>query len=165
VNKPHRRNNLSHHSYVLIFLLCTFLASQSTAQHGEHGGSSSGHEHVISVPDNDEVLASAPESIMLHFESPVRLVKLVLKEPSQGKEPINIGFSYHPSSGVHYLQALPKLQSANYYRVEWAAFDNSDTLIKGTFHFSFGQGANPPSSFLNQMDHPNSILSPDYRLQ
>ena len=116
------------------------------------------------MPDNDEVLAVAPESVMLHFQSDVRLVKLVLREPSQGKEPIDIGFRYRDGTGVHFVQPLPVLVDADYYFVEWAAFDANSNLIQGAFYFSFGEDARPPSFYLDQMQHPDTIISPDYRL-
>ncbi len=145
-------------------LIAQLLTPLSLAQHNTHDMSANGTEHVASMPGNDEVLAAAPESIMLHFKTPVRLVKLALKEPSQGKEPINIGFSYRPSPSVHFEQSLPELLPADFYRVEWAAFDTNETLLKGVFYFSFGDNVRPPSYHLNQIQHPNSIPSPDYRL-
>ena len=44
---------------------------------------------------------------------------------------------------MNYAQPLPVLASANYYVVEWAAFDASNTLVKGVFYFSFGDNATP----------------------
>ncbi len=154
----------SHFLMALIFLLCAVFIPRSFAQHGAHGMPASGNKQVISMPDNDEVLAVAPESVMLHFQSNVRLVKLVLKEPSQGKEPIDIGFRYRDGTGVHFVQPLPVLPDADYYFVEWAAFDANSNLIKGAFYFSFGENARPPSFYLDQMMHMDTFISPDYRL-
>lgn len=149
----------------LISLLVALLFSPlALSQHEMHNMPDSGGLHVISMPDNDEVLGSAPESIMLHFESEVRLVKLALREPGQGKDPIEIGFRYRPEAGVHFVQSLPVLSPADYYIVEWAAFDANQSLIKGVFYFSFGDDARPPSYYLDQIKHPEHIMSPDYRL-
>lgn len=149
---------------LLSLVITLFSGSISLAQHETHNMHTSGDVHLMSMPDNDEVLVSAPESIILHFDSDVRLVKLVLKEPSQGKEPIDIGFRYRPGAAMHFEQALPVLPAANYYTAEWTAFDANSTLIKGAFSFSFGDDAKPPSYYRNQMDHEMQILSPDYRL-
>ena len=146
-------------------LMSVYFTSPSLAQHETHDMSATGAAHVITMPDNDEVLAVAPESIMLHFESDVRLVKLALKEPSQGKEPIDIDFRYQPGTGVHFVHALPELAAADYYTVEWAAFDTDANLIRGVFYFSFGENARPPSSYTGRMEHSGNIISPDYRLQ
>jgi len=151
--------------YLLIasILLWGLSSSLSSAQHETHGMSGSGH--VMTMPDNDEILNSAPESITLLFESDVVLLKLALREPGQGKEPIDIGFRYRPGAGVRFIQPLPILPIADYYTVEWAAFDANAGLIKGTFYFSFGDNAHPPSAYRNQMEHRMEVLSPDYRLQ
>ncbi len=149
----------------LLLALSILVTPQLHAQHGGHGqAAAGGSEHVITMPDNDEVLASSPESIMLHFESDVRLVKLVVKNPGESKEPIDIGFRYNGATGVHFVHALPKLAETNYYLVEWAAFDAASTLLKGSFYFSFGDEALPPSYHLEQMRHTGTVLRPDYRL-
>jgi hypothetical protein len=114
------------------------------------------------MPANDAALAAAPGSLMLHFESEMRLVKLALKAPEYGF--IDIGFRYQPVPDVHFMQSLPTLAAANYYSVEWAAFNANEELIKGIFYFSFGDNARPPSYYLDQMHHPGPIMSPDYRL-
>ncbi len=147
-----------------VLLLLTVASTASFAQHGSHTMSAEGSALLESMPDNDEVLGVAPKSIMLHFDSAVRLVKLVVKDPSKGKDGLDIGFRYQGKTGIHYEHPLPDLKDANYYRVEWAAFDSNETLLKGAFHFSFGENALPPSHYLKQMEHPNQIISPDYRL-
>jgi methionine-rich copper-binding protein CopC len=127
-----------------------------------HDMSDDGGVHGETMPANDEVVAKSPESIMLHFESEVRLLKLALKETRQGE--IDIGFRHNPTAGVHFMQSLPMLAPADYYRVEWAVLDAGGQLIKGSFYFSFGDDAKPPSYYLDQMEHPDHIMSPDYRL-
>lgn len=156
-----------HVSYLLSVstLLSVLFIPLSTAQHEIHDMPGSGAAHMITMPDNNAVLNSAPESIMLHFEADVTLLKLALRDPSQGREPIDIGFRFRPVTGVHFVQPLPVLPIADYYSVEWAAFDTKRMLIKGVFYFSFGDDAQPPSSYRNQMEHSMEILSPDYRLQ
>ena len=144
------------------FLLALFLSPLLQAQHAMHGMDSSGELSVATMPANNEVLATAPQSIMLQFESDMRLVKLVVKD-SEG-EFVDIGFRYRPLAGMHFMQEVPALAEADYYRVEWAVLDADGKLIKGNFHFSFGKDARPPSYYLDQMEHPQHIMSPDYRL-
>lgn len=159
-----KRSNYIMQVQLLCMLLVLLLSSATDAQHTQHDMNKAGAARVRSMPGNDEVLANPPASIMLHFDTAVMLVKLVLRDPSHGKEPIDIGFRYQPVTQMNYAQPLPVLASANYYVVEWAAFDASNTLVKGVFYFSFGDNAKPPSYYLNQIQHPDHIMSPDFRL-
>ena len=143
-------------------LICALGSSLALAQHETHGMSNTGGVHVETMPASDEVVAKTPESLMLHFESEVRLVKLAVKESKQGE--ILIDFRYNPVAGVHFMQALPRLAPADYYKVEWAALEANGELIRGSFYWSFGEGAMPPSYYLNLIEHPDHIMSPDYRL-
>ena len=152
-------------SWLLIVTLCAGLAAlPASAQHDMHAMDAGEAKHVATLPMNDAVLERAPESIRISFESDVRLVKLALKEPSQGKEPMDIGFRYRPDAAMHFEQELPLLPAADYYVVEWAAFDENSSLVKGTFYFTFGVDAKPPSFYRNDMEHMQNIISPDYRL-
>lgn len=143
-------------------LLALLFSSAAQAQHEMHNMSGQGNVQVTTMPENNEVLAAAPDSVMLHLQSPMRLVKLVLKDSA--RDFIDIGFRYQPSTGVHFMQALPPLPQADYYTVEWALLDATGALIKGNFFFSFGSDARPPSYYLEQMEHPQHIMAPDYRL-
>lgn len=144
-------------------LLFTLLGSSVVlGQHAMPGMSGSGGLQLSTMPADNEVIAKAPQSIMLNFKSKVRLVKLALKETSQGE--ILIDFRYDPVAGMQYLQSLPALVTADYYKVEWAALDASGALIRGSFYFSFGDDAKPPSSYMEGMDHDMQVISPDYRL-
>ena len=145
------------------FSLLLFVPTLS-AQHEGHGMASDTELSVMTMPANNEVLLISPEAISLHFQSAVRLVKLVVKDPSQGKDGLDIGFRYTGEISTELKQSLPLLAKADYYRVEWAAFDRQQKLIKGVFFFAFGPDAHPPSYYLEQMQHPRHIMSPDYRL-
>lgn len=137
-------------------------SSMALGQHAMPGMSSQGGLQLSTMPADDEVIAMAPQSIMLNFQSKVRLVKLALKETKQGE--ILIDFRYNPAAGMHYTQPLPVLAAADYYKVEWAALDASGELVKGSFYFSFGDDAEPPSSYMEGMGHQMQVISPDYRL-
>lgn len=144
-------------------LLFSFLSSSVVlGQHAMPGMSHQGGLQLSTMPADNEVVAKAPASIMLNFESEVRLVKLALKETQQGE--VLIDFRYSPAAGMYYSQPLPVLAAANYYKVEWAVLDASGELIKGSFYFSFGDDAEPPSFYMEGMDHQMQIISPDYRL-
>lgn len=145
------------------FLFSLLLSSLTLAQpHMMHGMSDSGDLLESHMPADDAVLAKAPQSLMLNFESEVRLVKLALKETKQGE--ILIDFRYDPTAAMDYMQSLPPLAAANYYKVEWAALNASGELVRGDFYFSFGADAKPPSEYLGEMDHEMMIMPPDYRL-
>ena len=156
----HYKNCYPSRLLLIKLLLLVFLSPLALAQHEMHGMSAS--TQINTMPANDAVLTAAPASLMLHFESEMRLVKLVLKAPEHGF--INIGFRYQPATGLHFMQSLPTLAAANYYTVEWAALNANEELIKGIFHFSFGDNAMLPSYYLDQIKHPDHIMSPDYRL-
>ena len=156
-------------SYLLrsVFSLLSLFLSTVSAAHAQHQGHSmerQGQPHVMSMPANDEVLMLSPEAIRLHFNKAVRLVKLVVKDPAKGKDGLDIGFRYSGELSTEFSQPLPLLGKADYYRVEWAAFDARQNLIKGEFYFAFGPDAKPPSYYLDQLQHPLHIMSPDYRL-
>lgn len=138
------------------------LTAQAGAQHAGHTMDNVGDMELNTMPADDAVLASAPRRLMLHFAAEVRLVKLALR--NDDSEFIDIGFRYRPGSGHDFSQALPRLATADYYRVEWAAIDGSGVLNKGEFHFSFGADARPPSYWLNQQEEMRHIMAPDYRL-
>lgn len=153
------RNYLSAGLVFIQLLLLAVWSPLALAQHEMHNMAAS--VELNSMPANDEVLAAAPESLMLHFGSEMRLVKLALKASEHGF--VNINFRYNPASGVHFTQSLPALAAANYYTVEWAAFNSDEELLKGAFYFSFGDNARPPSYYRDQMEHMQHIMSPDYR--
>ena len=153
---------------VLLFawVLATLLISPlSLAQHDMQNMSMTDGVHVVTMPKNDEVLATGPESIMLEFESDVQLVNLALRDPSQGKEIIDIGFRYRHGTVRHFMQPLPVLSAADYYVAEWTVFDVNGRLLKGNIYFSFGDDARPPSTYRMEMNHDMQLISPDYRLQ
>lgn len=160
-----RANAFSRSCLLLVMLVGSLFSSMALAQHTMHSMPGSNSLNVVSMPGNDEVLAAAPKSIMLQFGSEVQLVKLAVKNPEEGKEPIDIGFRYSPQMSMHFMQPLPVLGAANYYTVEWAAFDAKHVLVKGVFYFSFGVDAKPPSFYLSQIKQMEHIMSPDYRLQ
>lgn len=147
---------------VASLLSSLFISSLALAQHDMHGSMEDAGLFSASMPEDDEVLAEAPQSVMLHFHANVRLVKLALKETVQGQ--ILTDFRYRPKPAMHYVQELPKLAPANFYKVEWAALDKDGKLFKGSFRFSFGEDAKPPSEYMEGMDHDMQIMSPDFRL-
>jgi len=161
-----KRVSVLSRSYALmVFFIGAFFSSPGLAQHTMHNMPTSDSLQVITMPENDQVLKAAPETIMLQFATEVQLVKLAVKNPEEGKEPIDIHFRYEPDISMHFMQRLPKLAAANYYSVEWAAFDANHVLVKGVFYFSFGADAKPPSFYLSQIKKMEHIMSPDYRLQ
>jgi len=146
-----------------VSILFAMLGSPAAlAQHTMPGMDAGDGLQVATMPADDQVIANSPHSIMLNFETDVRLVKLALKETKQGE--ILIDFRYNPNAAKHFEQPLPTLAAANYYKVEWAALDRVGKLVRGSFYFSFGDDAQPPSSYREGMDHDMQIISPDYRL-
>lgn len=98
---------------------------------------------VESTPANDAVLANAPNEFGLGFEQPVRLVKWVLYDETRNW--VDINFRYNPRVNDQFSLSLPSLPDTDYYSVEWAILDDTETLIKGSYSFSFGPDAEVPS--------------------
>lgn len=118
------------------------------AQHAGHGGAAQMDTNGIAMqtetePTDDAVLARAPSQLLLHFPSQVRLVKLTLRDSELGW--VDISFRYNPRPGEHFAWQLPQLGQATYYTADWAALAAKDELVKGSFSFAFGSGAEPPS--------------------
>lgn len=126
--------------------------------HMDHGEMSSTAE---SDPQDDAVLAAAPEQLMLMFEEDVRLVKLTLHTAE--KDWVDIGFRYDPQAGKHFSWPLPDLREADYYTANWATIGADERVVKGRFSFSFGPDADPPSELMPEEMEMQHIMVPDYR--
>lgn len=94
-------------------------------------------------PSNDAVLRDAPAALHFEFPQRVRLVKLVLRNSS--RDWIDIDFRYSPRVQESFTWQLPALAAASYYTAEWAILAANDQLVRGSFSFSFGPDAKPPS--------------------
>lgn len=143
------------------------LAALSSIGHAQHMMHGSGGESIIDVetmPHDDAVLPESPARIMLDFEESVRLVKLTLRT-AESRELLDIGFRYDPATGTMFSHDLPMLAEAPYYIADWAVVNDDERVIHGTFHFSFGPDARPPSEIMPEMEAMRHIMAPDYRLQ
>ncbi|GAB5499097.1 MAG: hypothetical protein PsegKO_14080 [Pseudohongiellaceae bacterium] len=141
----------------------SLLVSGAQAQHTMHNmGGGDSELSVQTMPADDAVLANQPQMLMLNFGPMVRLVKLAVR--TSESDLLDIGFRYNPRPGHEFTQRLPQLQAADYYTVEWAVLDDTETLVKGNYHFAVGPNARPPSYYLNQMEQMQHIMAPDYRL-
>jgi methionine-rich copper-binding protein CopC len=149
-------------SLVAVGLL--LVSPMSMSQHEMHSMGGESNAMVTTMPADNSVLAAPPTSLMLKFESDVRLVNLSLRDPSKGKEIIDIGFRFSPGATIHFEQPLPALEEADYYVAEWSIINARGKLVKGVFNFSFGANAMPPSHYRQAMEHDMQIISPDYRL-
>ncbi len=94
-------------------------------------------------PLNDVVLELAPESRGLEFPRLVRLVKLTLR--NEQRDWVDIDFRYDPHAQESFKWALPALDKAIYYTADWAVLASNEQLVRGSFSFSFGPEAEPPS--------------------
>jgi len=150
-------------SALSIAVLALTWSMQAQSQHAMHGMSDMGDVSVVTMPANDAVLANSPDHVMLEFEDEITLVKLALKDPA-GKL-IDINFRFDPTPGKQFMHMLPELEQIDFYNVEWAFLDAEGMLVKGNFYFSFGEDAQPPSQYLEQMEMDmNMPMAPDYRL-
>jgi len=146
-------------------LLVLALGGQQTvySQHQGHGGPQFGVSATAAgiiaetLPLHDSILAGAPDRVELAFDQPVELVKLVIYDNQ--RKWVDIGFRYRPGSGTAYSWPVPSLQQAPYYSVSWAVLDDRDRLVRGSFSFSFGPGAETPSMVMErEMEHAGHSL-------
>lgn len=147
---------------VLVIVLLVLASSPALAQHSLHGPRYSGDLEVDTLPPDDSVTATAPSVVTLRFNAYARLVKLALR--SAEDQLVNIGFRYTPVPNRVFIQELPPLPESAYYAVEWAAIDENNEILYGTFHFSFGPEARKPSVILAEQEDTRHIMVPDYRL-
>lgn len=115
-----------------------------------------------SQPEDDEVMETAPQELMLRFSTYVRLVKLTMQGPDE--KFVNIGFHYDPEVSRVFFLDLPELPAADYYTVEWAAIDPENLVARGSFSFSFGPNAAPASTLIPEEEVLEPVIVPDYRL-
>ena len=94
-------------------------------------------------PADDSILINAPQELGLIFPKDVHLVKLILRDESH--EWVDFNFRYSPRKGDDFNWPLHGLKKSDYYTAEWAILEPNDRLIRGSFSFSFGEGAERPS--------------------
>lgn len=147
-----------------IGIAALLLALLTPWTHAQHVMTINSNSDVVTetAPAEDEVLAEAPADLMMRFSTYVRLVKLSLKAP--GDEPVDIGFRYDPDASRVFFWNLPPLPAADYYTVEWAAIDPSNFVARGSFSFSFGPNARPPSELIPEEEELAPVIVPDFRL-
>lgn len=97
-----------------------------------------------SLPLDDAVLSQAPGNLDLSFPGRVRLVKLALY--NEKRDWVDINFRYDPRPDTHFSWPVPRLDQAVFYTAEWAVLDGNEQLLRGSFSFAFGPGAEPPSA-------------------
>lgn len=164
MNKQVRTNaSLARSILRFTFALCLAFsgAQYAQAQHIMTINSNSDVE-LESSPVDDEVLESSPKELMLRFSTYVKLVKLTMKNPEE--EFVNIGFRYNPDASRVFFLDLPDLAEAAYYTIEWTAIDPSNLVARGSFSFSFGPDAAPPSTLIPVEEELDPFMAPDYRL-
>ena len=146
-----RFDSLKIELFQVVFLVCFGLFQNST-EHAQpytlsvFNQSQNGTGIVSKTetrPIDDAVLTSAPEQINIKFPSAVRLVKLTLR--NEERDWVDISFRYSPFVKQSYVWDLPALEPAIYYTADWAILSDNDRLVRGSFSFSFGAEAKPPS--------------------
>lgn len=146
---------------LLMLAIALSVAPLAQAQHVMVLNSNSSVE-LESQPEDDEVLETAPQELMLRFSTYVRLVKLTMKDPDE--KLVNIGFIYSSDVSRVFFLDMPELPPAPYYTVEWAAIDPENLMARGSFSFSFGPDAAPPSTLIPEEEILEPVIVPDYRL-
>ena len=144
-------------SRILLGLLPAVLAGTLHAQHS-HGVLSPG----VTFPPDDSVLSDPPRMITMSFRVDVRLLKLALY--TSDEQWINIGFVYDPERiGQSFVYPIPfELPPADYYIARWSVTDDRRArLLNGEFLFAFGDGAIPPSEFIDSLVSELEEVLPD----
>jgi len=136
-------NLTSRFSAPLVCLTLFFSHSLYSQAHHSAADNTGLSVNTKTSPTDDSVLDDAPKSLDLVFPQRVRLVKLTLHNDK--RDWVDISFRYDPRVGERYVWELPELQAATYYTADWAILGSSQQLVRGSFSFSFGSGAEPPS--------------------
>lgn len=134
-----------------VFLACLLLLCSGpvipqvphSAAHQQAADSTGIAAKTKTSPAENSVLDEAPKSLDLEFPQVVRLVKLTLRNDQ--RDWVDISFRYNPAVAKNYMWNLPDLASASYYTVDWAVLGGSEQLVRGSFSFAFGAGADAPS--------------------
>lgn len=142
-------------------IVAALLPASAAAQHYSHTYRYTGDVEIDHIPDHDEILASAPDDLILRFSNHVTLVKLVVK--TADNKPVNIDFRYNPIANRVFIWPLPALPESDYYIVDWGVIDPEQKLMSGQFLFSAGPDAVLPSSLVTEEDEEH-VMVPDYRL-
>ena len=132
---------------LLLGLLLACFAGLAHAQHS-HGVLTPG----VTFPPDDSVLSDPPRMITMSFRVDVRLLKLALY--TSNEEWIDISFIYDPERvGQSFVYPVPfELPPADYYIARWSVTDDQRRrLLNGEFKFAFGNGAIPPSEFIDSL--------------
>lgn len=142
---------------LLLSLLLACPGGLALAQHS-HGVLSPG----VTFPPDDSVLSDPPRMITMSFRVDVRLLKLALY--TSDEEWVNIGFIYDPERvGQSFIYPIPfELPPADYYIARWSVTDDQRArLLNGEFKFAFGDGAIPPSEFIDSLVSELEEVLPD----
>ncbi|NRB24862.1 copper resistance CopC family protein [Shewanella sp.] len=87
---------------------------------------------VESSPTNNEMLQASPQALTLTFNSPVRLIKLTLKDGT-GND-IKFGFKPSMQGSNQFSLDLPQLAPSS-YSVNWMIMGEDAHKMKGEFGF------------------------------
>ncbi|AQS36393.1 uncharacterized protein, copper resistance protein CopC-like protein [Shewanella psychrophila] len=87
---------------------------------------------VNSSPAKNEMVQDSPQGLALTFSSPVRLVKLILKDG--GGNNIKFGFKPKMQSSNQFSLDLPQLTPSS-YSVSWMIMGEDAHKMKGQFNF------------------------------
>ena len=126
----------------MLFAACAVLGQVNPAVYPPRDENGPGAS-AATLPADDAVLDLAPRELSLVFPDNVRLVKLTLRDDNRAW--VDIDFRYNPRPRRDYVWKLPELPAAVYYTAEWAILSAGERLIRGSFSFAFGSGAQAPS--------------------
>ena len=90
-----------------------------------------------SVPADDSIVM-APETLSLHFNEPVRLLRVTLSGAGQNDIPFGFQPNREPSPTLEF--SLPELDSGA-YRVEWTLIGQDGHTVSEQFGFSVESGS------------------------
>lgn len=140
-------------SFAILVMLVILFSESALAQHSHGRRNTIDFEHET-VPAHDEILAKAPEHLILRFSEYVRLVKLTLK--AEDLKMVGVDFQFTNAANRVFIQEIPELKKAAYYTAEWAALNTDNVMIYGYFCFSFGPGAVTPTTIINSRVFPST---------
>ncbi len=88
-------------------------------------------------PANEQMLEAAPKQLSLIFSSPVRLMKVILKDAEH--KDLKIGFKPFARADQTFKVAVPELQVGKYV-VSWVSMGKDGHKMSGDFNFMVAAG-------------------------
>jgi methionine-rich copper-binding protein CopC len=109
---------------LLLFVICMLTAAPLFA-----------HSHAeVTMPADGEVVQGTPPMIMLHFDKPLRVTSITLKNAQDENQPLTQ--SDDMKKPVTMYHATPATLAPGRYQVDWRGLSDDGHAMSGRFSFT-----------------------------